>query len=77
MVATWRTDQSMFGTRDVMRSIFRCPHATVDIAFTCEAATLAVVGIMGVLITMWGIVMVLVAKPRDLSRTGRMRDVDG
>ncbi|MCB9184706.1 MAG: CPBP family intramembrane metalloprotease [Flavobacteriales bacterium] len=30
-------------------------HATVDIAFTCEAATPSVVGNIGMLITLWGI----------------------
>lgn len=52
-------------------------HATVDIAFTCEAATPAVIGVMGFLITVWGIVMVVVMKPRDLSRIGGVREVEG
>jgi uncharacterized protein len=51
-------------------------HATVDIAFTCEAATPSVVGAMGFLITLWGIATVVIMKPRDLSRIGRMREVD-
>ena len=51
-------------------------HATVDIAFTCDAATPPVVGDMGALITVRGIAPVMV-KPRDLSRIGRMREVDG
>ncbi len=49
-------------------------HATVDIAFTCEAATPTVVGIMGVLITVWGIAMVVIMKPKDLSRIGRLQE---
>ena len=52
-------------------------HATVDVAFTCEAATPAVVGVLGALITVWGIVTVVVMKPGDLARVGRMREVDG
>lgn len=52
-------------------------HATVDIAFTCDAATPAVVGVMGALITVRGIVAVLVMKPRDLSGVRRIREVDG
>ncbi|MEO8068817.1 MAG: type II CAAX endopeptidase family protein [Flavobacteriales bacterium] len=47
-------------------------HATVDIAFTCEAATPAVVGILGALITMWGIAVVFIFKPKDLSRIPRV-----
>jgi uncharacterized protein len=46
-------------------------HATVDIAFTGQAATPAVVGIMGLLITVWGIATVVVLRPRDLSRRER------
>lgn len=52
-------------------------HATVDIVFTCEVATPAVVYVMGALITVWGIVPVVVMKPRDLSRIGRMRELEG
>ena len=51
-------------------------HATVDIAFTCDAATPAVAGVMGVLITLWGIVTVVVMKPGDLAKVGRIREVD-
>lgn len=46
-------------------------HATVDIAFTGQAATPAVVGIMGLLITVWGIATTVILGPRDLSRRGR------
>lgn len=42
-------------------------HCTVDIAFTCDAATSAVVGTMGMLITLCGIAMVFVAGPRNLA----------
>lgn len=52
-------------------------HATADIAFICDAATPAVVGAMGVLITVWGMIMVVGMKPRDLSRIGRVCDVEG
>ncbi len=48
-------------------------HATVDIAFTCETATPAVVAILGALITIWGIAVVLIFKPKDLSRIPRVR----
>lgn len=51
-------------------------HATVDIAFTCDAATHAAVGAMGVLITIWGIVTVLIMKPQDLSWVGRVGEKD-
>lgn len=51
-------------------------HATVDIAFTCEAAIPAVVGVMGALITVWGIATVVIMKPRDLSRIRHMREVE-
>ena len=51
-------------------------HATVDIAFTCDAATRAAVGAMGVLITIWGLVTVLVMRPQDLSWVGRVREMD-
>lgn len=51
-------------------------HATVDIAFTCEAAPPAVVSVMGALITVWGLVLVVLLKPRDLARVDRIRDMD-
>ena len=45
-------------------------HATVDVAFTSAVATPPVVNAAGMLITFWGIVVLLVAGPRRLSRSG-------
>jgi uncharacterized protein len=47
-------------------------HATVDVAFTSGIASPSVVNIAGALITCWGIIVLVVAGPRLLSRHGKM-----
>lgn len=45
-------------------------HATVDVAFTSAIAAPSVVTAVGALITCWGIIVLVVAGPRSLSRRG-------
>ena len=52
-------------------------HATVDVAFTSSIATPPVVSIAGALITIWGIIVLLVAGARHLSRRGKMIALHG
>jgi len=42
-------------------------HATVDIAFTADFADKDIVNYMGALITVWGIVTILIFRPRNLA----------
>lgn len=46
-------------------------HSTIDIAFTADFADKNVVNVMGFLITLWGILTVIVFKPRNLSKNER------
>jgi membrane protease YdiL (CAAX protease family) len=47
-------------------------HATIDIVFTSDMVSQFVVNSIGVLITSWGIVVLIVAGPRYLSVKGKM-----
>lgn len=47
-------------------------HAAVDVAFTSEISSSPVVTAAGALITVWGIVVLIVASPRWLSKHGKM-----
>ena len=47
-------------------------HATVDVAFTSDISSTLVVNIAGALITGWGILVLIVAGPRFLSRRGKV-----
>ena len=47
-------------------------HATVDVAFTSGISTPPVVNVAGALITGWGIIVLIVAGPRYLSRRGKV-----
>jgi membrane protease YdiL (CAAX protease family) len=47
-------------------------HATVDVAFTSSIASTSVVNITGVLITLWGIIVLIVAGPRCLAKHGKV-----
>jgi uncharacterized protein len=47
-------------------------HATVDVAFTSAISSPFVVNVAGALITFWGIVVLVIAGPRFLSRRGKM-----
>jgi uncharacterized protein len=42
-------------------------HATVDIAFTADIADKNIVNYMGFLITIWGILTIIIFKPKNLS----------
>jgi uncharacterized protein len=42
-------------------------HATIDISFTADFSNPDIVQYMGVLITIWGILTILIFKPRNLS----------
>ena len=43
-------------------------HSTIDIAFTADFANKNIVNYMGLLITVWGILTILIFKPKKLSR---------
>ena len=49
-------------------------HSTIDIAFTADLAGVNVVNYMGFLITVWGILTILIFKPKDLTINERMKD---
>jgi membrane protease YdiL (CAAX protease family) len=50
-------------------SIFICAvfHSSIDIAFTADLADKSIVNYMGFLITVWGILTILIFKPKNLS----------
>ncbi|MEO8771131.1 MAG: type II CAAX endopeptidase family protein [Ferruginibacter sp.] len=43
-------------------------HSTIDIAFTADIASKKIVNYMGILITIWGILTIIVFKPKNLAR---------
>ena len=47
-------------------------HATVDVAFTSGIASSSVVNVTGALVTLWGIIVLVVAGPRYLSKSGKV-----
>jgi uncharacterized protein len=47
-------------------------HATVDVAFTSSVSSPTVVNAAGALITLWGIIVLVAAGPRFLSRHGKI-----
>ena len=48
-------------------------HSTIDIAFTADIANINVINYMGFLITVWGILTILIFKPKNLSANDRER----
>lgn len=46
-------------------------HSTIDIAFTADMATNSIVNYMGLLITVWGILTIIVFKPKNLATNNR------
>lgn len=53
-------------------------HATIDVVFTSDVSSGYVVNAAGALITLWGIIVLVTAEPRFLSRRGKMiRRYDG
>lgn len=51
-------------------------HATVDVAFTSSVSSPSVVNAAGALITFWGIIILVAAGPRFLSRRGKVIRLD-
>ena len=46
-------------------------HSTVDIAFTADIADKNIVNYMGFLITVWGILTIIIFKPKNLAKQNR------
>ena len=46
-------------------------HSTVDIAFTSGVADKNIVSYMGILITVWGVLTILIFKPKNLAPIDR------
>ena len=46
-------------------------HSTIDIAFTADLAGINVVNYMGFLITVWGILTILIFRPKNLATIDR------
>lgn len=51
-------------------------HATIDIAFTADFSDKNVVTYMGVLITVWGILIIFIFKPKNLATDARKKTDD-
>ena len=49
-------------------------HACIDIPFTADIADKNVMSYMGILITLWGILTIVIFKPKNLSRMQRITD---
>lgn len=49
-------------------------HACIDIPFTADIADKNVAGYMGFIITLWGILTIVIFKPKNLSRRERVVD---
>jgi membrane protease YdiL (CAAX protease family) len=47
-------------------------HATIDVVFTSESSSPVVVNVVGALITLWGVIVVVAAGPRYLSKGGKV-----
>ena len=46
-------------------------HSTIDIAFTADVANMNVINYMGFLITVWGILTILIFRPKNLATNDR------
>jgi uncharacterized protein len=66
IILTWLTNST--GDSIPIAAIF---HGTMDIVFVSPAAP-SVTNILGALITVWGIAVLLIAKPKYLSATGKV-----
>ena len=49
-------------------------HSTIDIAFTADIAGINVINYMGFLITVWGILTILIFKPKNLATNDREKN---
>lgn len=47
-------------------------HTTIDLAFTSDVGGKDTISFLGAMITLWGIVILVVCKPRNLSRSERV-----
>jgi membrane protease YdiL (CAAX protease family) len=47
-------------------------HATIDVAFTSSVSVPVVVSVVGAALTIWGIIVLIAAGPRNLSRRGKV-----
>jgi len=70
MLLTWLFNSSR-------ASILVCAvfHSTIDIAFTADVANKNIVNYMGFLITVWGILTVIIFKPKNLALQERARQL--
>ena len=50
-------------------------HSTIDIAFTADLASQNIVNYMGFLITVWGILTIVVFKPKNLATNEREKNI--
>ncbi|WNH10866.1 CPBP family intramembrane glutamic endopeptidase [Thalassobellus suaedae] len=50
-------------------------HSTIDIAFTADLADKNIVNYMGFLITVWGILTIIIFKPKNLSTRERKKNI--
>ena len=64
ILLTWLYNSS--GGSILMCAVF---HSTIDIAFTANFTDKNIVNYMGFLITVWGILTIIIFKPRNLSST--------
>jgi predicted phage tail protein len=48
-------------------------HATIDVAFTSGATTQELSGYIGVLVTLWGLAMLIPLKMKKLSAKGKLK----
>lgn len=50
-------------------------HSTIDIAFTADIADKNVINYMGFLITIWGILIIIMLKPKNLAPQERVKSI--
>ncbi len=60
-------------------SVLACAvfHSAIDVVFTSDYLDKSLVGLMGMLITLWGIATIFIFKPRNLSRREKVSGVEG
>lgn len=70
MLLTWLYNSSR-------ASILICAvfHSTIDIAFTADLADKNIVNYMGFLITVWGILTIIILKPKNLATDERQKSI--
>ncbi|MEP7320410.1 MAG: CPBP family intramembrane glutamic endopeptidase [Saprospiraceae bacterium] len=68
ILLTWLYNSS--GASILICAIF---HSTIDIAFTSDIADKNIVNYMGILITIWGILIILIFKPKNLAEYERQK----